>query len=351
MDEITIWLKGIAGTWVAVLVSCTILFLGFFSFGFGHNIGHSVGWVERSETQQLIGVGFRSSTQPTGTFRGQGMTDRGVITVNPDIDLKGFPIDRKISWSFTLENKTPKPVRNAEFWTWGPVRQTAHQQCRKIISSHPYMLVADDAGNQILSFQFDRIPPYGSKIVAISATLGLSDLPHPAVPGLDNALYLKPETFIESGHALIRKAAVPLKQSEELSTIRATYEWASKKIKYGGYTSRDRGALSALGQGTGDCTEFMYLFIALCRANGIPARGIGGYVCRQNTVLKPANFHNWAEVLHDNRWRMADPQGKRLFDPGSFYIALHIMGEYVSSPLGHFHRFGFKGEGLVVRMD
>ena len=36
------------------------------NFGLGHNIGHSVGWVERSETQQLIGVGFRSSTQPTG---------------------------------------------------------------------------------------------------------------------------------------------------------------------------------------------------------------------------------------------------------------------------------------------
>ncbi|WP_287126798.1 hypothetical protein [Desulfobacter sp.] len=33
--------------------------------GLGRNIGHSVGWVERSETQQLIGVGFRSSTQPT----------------------------------------------------------------------------------------------------------------------------------------------------------------------------------------------------------------------------------------------------------------------------------------------
>jgi len=31
----------------------------------GHNICHSVGWVERSETQQVIGVGFRSSTQPT----------------------------------------------------------------------------------------------------------------------------------------------------------------------------------------------------------------------------------------------------------------------------------------------
>jgi len=46
------------------------LFSNFFSFkleaiGLGHNIGYSVGWVERSETQQLIDVGFRSSTQPT----------------------------------------------------------------------------------------------------------------------------------------------------------------------------------------------------------------------------------------------------------------------------------------------
>ena len=38
--------------------------------GSGHNIGHNVGWVERSETQQLIGVGFRSSTQPTGNRYG-----------------------------------------------------------------------------------------------------------------------------------------------------------------------------------------------------------------------------------------------------------------------------------------
>ena len=41
-------------------------YVGNLNFGLGHNIGHSVGWVERSETQQLIGVGFRSSTQPTG---------------------------------------------------------------------------------------------------------------------------------------------------------------------------------------------------------------------------------------------------------------------------------------------
>jgi len=30
-----------------------------------HHLDHRVGWVERSETQHFVFVGFRSSTQPT----------------------------------------------------------------------------------------------------------------------------------------------------------------------------------------------------------------------------------------------------------------------------------------------
>ena len=56
--------------------------------GLGHNIGHSVGWVERSETQQLIGVGFRSSTQPTKNSDG----------LKYDQGRKEFPEIRKELW-------------------------------------------------------------------------------------------------------------------------------------------------------------------------------------------------------------------------------------------------------------
>jgi hypothetical protein len=37
----------------------------YFGLGLDHHLDHRVGWVERSETQHFVFVGFRSSTQPT----------------------------------------------------------------------------------------------------------------------------------------------------------------------------------------------------------------------------------------------------------------------------------------------
>jgi len=56
-------------------------------------------------------------------------------------------------------------------------------------------------------------------------------------------------------------------------------------IHFTGYQSDPHGALYALENKKGDCTEFMYLFTALCRANRIPARCIACYICNKNTVI------------------------------------------------------------------
>jgi hypothetical protein len=71
IHELKIILQQTAVTGIKLIASPSSWLLSFNSpalplFGLGHNIGHSVGWVGRSETQQLIRVGFRSSTQPTG---------------------------------------------------------------------------------------------------------------------------------------------------------------------------------------------------------------------------------------------------------------------------------------------
>lgn len=49
----------------------------------------------------------------------------------------------------------------------------------------------------------------------------------------------------------------------------------------------------------------MYLSMALARANGIPARGIAGYVYGGNAVLHPEDNHNWAEFYLDNKRLLA----------------------------------------------
>lgn len=101
----------------------------------------------------------------------------------------------------------------------------------------------------------------------------------------------------------------------------------------------------------GDCTEFMYLFAALCRGNGIPSRGMGGYICRENTILRPNDYHDWAEFYEDGAWNIADPQ-KNVFMQNQFhYIAMRIVGESSINPMEEFRRFRFEGDGLIVKMN
>ena len=91
------------------------------------------------------------------------------------------------------------------------MKQTAFQQCRNIESSHGFQLIADDAGNQMLFYQFDQIPPYGARVVSISAELGLSQLPRTVPVKPDKTIYLQPEKYMESDHPLIRESAEQLK--------------------------------------------------------------------------------------------------------------------------------------------
>jgi hypothetical protein len=69
----------------------------------------------------------------------------------------------------------------------------------------------------------------------------------------------------------------------------------------------ERGALWALRNRIGDCSEYSYLFVALCRAAGIPARiqaGFGFHDLKETT----ADGHMWAEYyLPDYGWIPVDP--------------------------------------------
>ncbi|RMG17731.1 MAG: DUF3108 domain-containing protein [Planctomycetota bacterium] len=61
-------------------------------------------------------------------------------------------------------------------------------------------------------------------------------------------------------------------------------------------------ALEILDEGLGDCSEHCVLFVALCRAAGIPARRVSGYV----NIGTLWGAHDWAEVWV-GAWMGADP--------------------------------------------
>lgn len=257
---------------------------------------------------------------------------------------------RQIRYVFTLQNTTNRLLETAEFWTYAPVKQTSTQRCVNIEASYHYELTVDDFGNQVLHFTFHDLPPFSSKIISIRADLLLSDTPNP-IPTEESRRYLQAEKYCEADDPEIAQLAETLKAPEPVKTAENTFRWVASNVTYTGYSAQPHGALHALRSKEGDCTEFMYLFTASCRANDIPARGIGGYVCSKNAVLKPSDYHNWAEFYEGGAWRIADPQKEIFKQNQSRYIAMRVISESATNPMEAFSRFRFKGDGLKVKMN
>ncbi|MCG8688892.1 MAG: transglutaminase domain-containing protein [Desulfobacterales bacterium] len=257
---------------------------------------------------------------------------------------------KQVKYGFTIRNKTNKPVTGTKLWAYTPVPATGIQTLDKLESSHSFETQTDKLGNQILLFPIELIPPYATRKITVTA-----NTTHyiPSEKGQTNTFepYLSPEQFIESNNSDIVKLANELKKKKSMETARAIFNWVSSNITYSGYIKNRKGALHTLKSGSGDCTEYMFLFIALCRANGLPARGIGGYRCTGNCILKTKDYHNWAQVFVNDRWVLADCQ-ENIFDTQvTDYIAMNIISGQNDSIMQGYQRFRYQGDGISVRMN
>jgi hypothetical protein len=110
--------------------------------------------------------------------------------------------------------------------------------------------------------------------------------------------YLRPSPGIESSHAEIRKFAEETvgDATDTLDRIERLFQATRRHVNY--VEGEFAGALAGLRTGRGDCEEYSCLFIALCRASGVPAR------------LVRAPSHAWAEVA------LSTPDTELVWVPG-----------------------------------
>ncbi|MEM3551907.1 MAG: transglutaminase domain-containing protein [Candidatus Bathyarchaeia archaeon] len=112
--------------------------------------------------------------------------------------------------------------------------------------------------------------------------------------------YTQPEELIESDHEEIVEKAQEITQGVEdpLVKARLIYNFVVNYLRYE-VQEEEKGALWALENGKGDCSEYSYLFVALCRAAGIPARVQAGFAFHYvGQVLEDG--HMWAEYYLEN---------------------------------------------------
>jgi transglutaminase-like putative cysteine protease len=90
---------------------------------------------------------------------------------------------------------------------------------------------------------------------------------------------------------------------------RGIYQYLIDNMNYemvGGWNT----APTVLERGNGSCSEYSFVYIAMCRAAGLPARYVGSVVVRGDDASFDDVFHRWVEVYLPNYgWIPVDPSG------------------------------------------
>jgi transglutaminase-like putative cysteine protease len=164
--------------------------------------------------------------------------------------------------------------------------------------------IFDENGNRYAEFVFDQPQRHAKIKICVKAELFRHDLltarmqakkEHPADYQFTD--FLRHERYIEKDDQQIQEIADGIEGRTEIDVVKDIYDYVLDNMEYVVRGRRDQGAVRALEQGRGDCTEYSDLFVAICRAKDIPARVVAGYTVRVDTATSK---HNWAEVYLQN---------------------------------------------------
>ncbi len=142
--------------------------------------------------------------------------------------------------------------------------------------------------------------------VSVSAdpdeTPGLSEIQH-RIEDLPSELlhWLLPSRFCESDTLADRAWELFGDSPGGVELVQAICDWIHENITYGVPTVPTTTVSDVLAGQGGMCRDFAHLGVTFCRALGIPARYVSGYLA-DIAVPDSDDFHAWFEVWLGTRW-------------------------------------------------
>jgi hypothetical protein len=158
-------------------------------------------------------------------------------------------------------------------------------------------LPAGDKAHAIVTFSLER--------ASITPPANPSPLTIPQKPDRALRIFLGASPYIETRHPKIMKLAKATGEDlDGWKKVEAIYDTVREKVEY--RNGDLKGAARALADGWGDCEELTCLFIAMARAEGIPARTVWveGH-CYPEFYLVDADGQGW--------WYPCQAAGTRAF--------------------------------------
>lgn len=235
---------------------------------------------------------------------------------------------------FKVENIGNRIEKDVGVCFYVPNEKSAFYELKNIKSSHKYKVIKDDCGNKVLEVKLAAIAPHAYELVTVNSLLNY-EVGEKRKQTHDSLLkYLNASPFIESDNIELPSDLKFLETKEDKRLkAKAVYDWIRKNIDRSKHEGKDLGALWALKQKSGDCSEQAYLFVALCRKLKVPSRFLEGY------FVEGESFHNWAEFWDGEKWCLADPHGGFFEKKHNQYLPMKILNESMPKLMKDMHRF------------
>lgn len=225
-------------------------------------------------------------------------------------------------------------------WMYLPVQHNGWFRLSAIETKLPHKIQGDSLGHTIFFASLD-LGAFERRLASLNVALEPTSMaPGPVQDPLD---WLAPERYIESDDDEIAMTASRLKADSVALTVLNIYRFVATWLEYSSYTPETFGAAYAFRGRRGDCTEYACLVVALCRACGISARVVEGFVTDRSFAPKPMDYHDWAEVLVDGQWRVVDAQKGALFEREVQYIPFRYYRDGTQNGVGSAHRYRVEG--------
>ena len=192
---------------------------------------------------------------------------------------------------------------------WAPYQQVTLVQA----SPSDYEIITDADDNEYALFWFYDMQPGDSVPVTIEyeVTVNALDYDLSVCSGEMIQTFTNAEKYLEVDHPEISTLAESLTvdAKTDCQAVNNIYTYVIDSMSYAGYVPGDKGALFAHQTGSGDCTDYADLMIALTRAAGIPARFVEGVTYSTDGYYDEGQTkHDWLEVyLPGTGWVPMDP--------------------------------------------
>lgn len=230
---------------------------------------------------------------------------------DPDHILKNT-VYVNVTCTETFVNNGKTTVPKLDIYMLPPMNTSRQRALDFVSMRNPDSIVRDEWGQRIFKHTFEGVKPGESVQVSWAALVEISEIsfdvtpesvgPLTNIPADIRMLYLKDDPMFGLSDPIV-KAAVNEAVGNETNVYRMVlriHDYIIAHLTYSRDNSWDPAPV-VLKRGTGSCTEYTMVFIAMCRAKGIPARFSGGsFVSDPSKSLRDDSGHRWQEVYLPN---------------------------------------------------